>query len=232
MYWTGISQPPNSMSLAPSCFVRCEAERRLRAWRLRRRSRRRSSAGSVQAEPGACGDQRALGLERQDRARLVERDPADLVELVVVARRGRRRPAPSGSSGRSCGSACRIGRSRTRSSRARPAIRHCRPVSSRHLAQGRLLGRSRRGSGCPSAASRSDRHARAAGFRRRTTGVRPRERTTIPPAEVAVEPLSRATAPERRSERLTVPGRPLLAHRIADALAGGPRRSRSGRSLG
>ena len=35
---------------------------------------------------GGPGDERPLGLERQERGRLVERDPADLVELVVVAR--------------------------------------------------------------------------------------------------------------------------------------------------
>src|SRR6185503_9454998 len=46
---------------------------------------RRSLRGVRIDNLGRLGDERALGLERQERRCLVEGDPADLVELVVVA---------------------------------------------------------------------------------------------------------------------------------------------------
>ena len=55
-----------------------------------------------------------------------------------------------------------------------PVIRTSSPVSSRDLAEGRLLGRLAAGRACPWAASRSRRRARAGGCRRRAGAVRPR----------------------------------------------------------
>ena len=142
-------------------------------------------------------DQGAFALERQDRARLIEPDPADLVELVVVVRQVAADrlhqevvdglvDAPSG-----------LGEVVfDRIERAGDAAYE--PGLLGHFAQGRLLVVSPT-SGVPLGSVQ----VRPSRSRRRlpTTshGCPPSYRTTIPPAEVAVEPLSRATAPTRRS---------------------------------
>src|SRR6185436_19568073 len=95
LYWTGMSQPPNSMSFAPSA-----------SWRSRSgvswiaASTVSVTSGSVAGRGdgtglpslvagrdrvGGAGDERPLGLERQQVLGLVEADPADALELVVVA---------------------------------------------------------------------------------------------------------------------------------------------------
>ena len=91
-YWTGISQPANSTIFAPSASWRSSsgsASRRsargsvmpaLPSPSRRERERAVGRGGAPRAR-----DERALGLERQEGRRLVEADPADLVELVVVA---------------------------------------------------------------------------------------------------------------------------------------------------
>ena len=67
------------------------------------------------------------------------------------------------------------------------------------LAEGRLLARLAGVRACPSAGSRSGCRDRGGGRRRRGRGLPSSKRTTMPPAEVAVPVLSRATAPWRRS---------------------------------
>ena len=94
-YWTGISQPPNSISRAPS--ARCASVSGVR-WiggssRVGHDGRLGGGARPSAADrrPGASlehgrgvRDEGPLGLEGQHRGGRVERDPADLVELVVV----------------------------------------------------------------------------------------------------------------------------------------------------
>src|SRR6476646_3939045 len=95
LYWTGIIQPPNSMSLAPSASWRSRSG----VWWITA-SVVSVTSGSVPGRgDGAglqrgvaardlvrgAGDEGALGLERQQVLVLVEPDPADALELVVVA---------------------------------------------------------------------------------------------------------------------------------------------------
>ena len=99
-------------------------------------------------------------------------DPAHLVELVVVARPGRRRSAPSGSSGRSCGCASRDWTNQYSIESSGPVIRTSSPVSSatsRSAVSSVGLAGVR---ACPWAGSRSGRHARAGGCRRRAPVIR------------------------------------------------------------
>ena len=99
LYWTGISQPPNSISRAPSSrwvsvrgvtwtggsSVSVTARpRRRRSRRAGRRPTRRLAPSGSGELGGRPRDEGALGLEGQHRGRGVEPDPADLVELVVV----------------------------------------------------------------------------------------------------------------------------------------------------
>ena len=98
LYWTGMSQPPNSISFAPERLVplverrlvdgRVEGLRHLRHRGPRGRWSRScgtdSSSCRVDDRLGRAGDERPLGLERQQALGLVERDPADGLELVVV----------------------------------------------------------------------------------------------------------------------------------------------------
>src|SRR4051794_7925699 len=104
-YWTGISHPAKSIIRAPSATCRswsglrwsvgsrtsvivrppassCPADRRARGVLDARRG---DVATRRLHDPRGAGDEVALGLERQQVGRLVEADPADLVELVVVA---------------------------------------------------------------------------------------------------------------------------------------------------
>ena len=128
LYWTGISQPPNSISRAPSASCALVERASGGSARLeRRRSRRGLGRGRGVASAGAGRDAAARRRGRRaparsrtsaSSARLVEVDPADLRRTRGRGGRGRRRSAPSGSSGRSCGCACRAGRTSTRSSRA------------------------------------------------------------------------------------------------------------------
>ena len=137
------------------------------------------------------------------------------------ARPGRRRPAPSGSSGRSCGCASPTGRTSTRSSRASPVIRTSRPVSS---------STSRR-------AVCSRRLARVG----RALGERPGPAVALPTAAAHDEPwLARLVAdddpagggggrgPQARHGadaapgRRTAPGRPDLAHSMVTVGRGRP----------
>ena len=171
------------------------------------RSSARASSPS-RRRPGSCRRSRPSAA-RATRARSVskvsmagglgERDPAHLVELVVVARPGRRRSAPSGSSGRSCGSASdrwtnQYSMESKRLDDAAPRGRSPRgprgPPSPRS---------SRRRRGCPWGASRSRRRAPGGACRRPAAGVPSTNRMTIPPAEVAVACLRRATPAPRRS---------------------------------
>src|SRR5262245_47477798 len=98
-YWTGISQPPNSMSRAPSARwtsasgVRwtgrsgASVTARPRRRRSRRRFGRRRAGPRLAVETlGRPRDEVALGLEGEHRRGGLERDPANLVELVVVTR--------------------------------------------------------------------------------------------------------------------------------------------------
>src|SRR5205809_1169729 len=103
-YWTGICQPAKSISRAPRATWRswsgvswsvwsevsvivgpgsAPAHRRAggRPDHRGRRPRRRARVDDL----GRLGDQRPLGLEREQAGGLVERDPTNLVELVVVA---------------------------------------------------------------------------------------------------------------------------------------------------
>ena len=178
VYWTGISQPANSIIRAPSARVpvgeRRLVERSAAVARDLAHGRRRPTAAGPAA---TCTDRvprrstarppgrRARAPSRRSgRRRLVETDPADLVELVVVARPGRRRSAPSGSSGRSCGSASRDWTNQYSIESRGPVIRTSRPVSSatsrravcsrglagvgRALGQGPGHGRRVRAGGC------------------------------------------------------------------------------------
>ena len=94
-------------------------------------------------------------------------------------------------------------------------IRTSRPVSSatsRRAVSSRRLAPVR---ACPSAGSRSGRRARDGGCRRRATAGPTSWRTTMPPADVAVAVLSRATAPMRRAGVGPSRRRPDRAHCIA-----------------
>ena len=104
-YWTGISQPAKSISRAAERAVSLD----------QRGLEQLAAVGCVRAvESASCVDsgrrQRllddlALGREAHQLARLVDRHPADLVELVVVVVQAAAGRLPSGSSGRSCGCA-------------------------------------------------------------------------------------------------------------------------------
>ena len=141
-----MSQPPNSISRAPSAACRSASGVVVRLCRESGVASTRGfghepapdrAAGSTELR--RPGDEGPLGLEGQRGRRLVEPDPADLARTRGRGGRGRRRSAPSGSSGRSCGSACPPGRSSTRSSRGArdPDLE---PGLLGDLAQGGLLG--------------------------------------------------------------------------------------------
>ena len=92
LYCTGIRQPAKSIIRAPRASVVGPPAASRGAGP--RGPRSRSGLGSVQRrgpgdgpgdDVGGVGHQGPLGLERQHARRLVEVDPADLVELVVVA---------------------------------------------------------------------------------------------------------------------------------------------------
>ena len=89
-YWIGISQPANSTIFAPSASWRSSSGVGVGAIgsglghaALPSPSIASGNVPSVAATRRA-GDERALRLERQQGRRLVEADPAHLVELVVV----------------------------------------------------------------------------------------------------------------------------------------------------
>ena len=97
-YWTGISQPLNSISRAPSarCAIgeRGQVDRRVDRVGHEAPRRRPVDAGCRAGAGHELGGSatRARSVSKVSSAAGVgERDPADLVELVVVARRGRRR---------------------------------------------------------------------------------------------------------------------------------------------
>src|SRR5262245_13390120 len=95
-YWTGIIQPPNSISFAPRASWRSRSG----VWwtAVSTVSATSGSAGGPgdraraarrlvppgRDRLGRAGDQGSLGLERQEVLGLVERDPPDRLELVVV----------------------------------------------------------------------------------------------------------------------------------------------------
>ncbi len=182
-YWTGISQPANSISRAPRAAVAiARAGSRGRPGRRPRRSPAPSRPGaaaglaraggrSASRAPAARRHERALGLEGQDRRRLVEVDPADLRRTRGRARRGRRRSAPSGSSGRSCGCASPRLDEPVLDRVERPGDPDLEPGLLGDLAEGGLLASSRRRSGVPfGQRPGADRRARAGGCRRRADG--------------------------------------------------------------
>ena len=140
-------------------------------------ARRESVRARRRRDAAARCDERPLGLEGEQGLRLARTDPAHLLELVVVAGEvaaGRlhqevvhrlvdARPP------------------RTNGSRSQPSgarMRTCRPVSSAHLAQGRLLEGLARRPGCPWAATRSPRRARAGGGPTTGRGTRSIDRRT------------------------------------------------------
>ena len=145
LYWTGMSQPPNSISRAPSSrWVSVsgrDVDRRLERVGHGAASAEAEPAGGTSAvvAPGPAGsgelggrprDEGALGLEgqhRRPRRRTGSSGPRRTRDRDGP---GRRRSDPSGSSGRSCGCACPTGRRCTRSNRAEPLIRTLSPVSS------------------------------------------------------------------------------------------------------
>ncbi len=189
----------------------------LRGGRLGHRPRqpaRRRRRGTV---PSVCrlagpGDQRALGLERQKRRRLVEPDPAHLVELVVVAAQVAAHRDHQEVVHGLVDAGADPGRTSTRSSRTGRTMRTIEAGLLGHLAQRRLLSASRPGWAFPWAASRSRRHARAGACRRPAAAAPSTNRMTMPPAEVAVACLRRATrgaADERRGPAATCRARPL-----------------------
>ena len=113
-YWTGISQPLNSIRRAPSASVRVvqrgqvdrrigrvgherplggRSRPRLDRRRARPAGRRRARRAPARSRRSASWPPNRTGSSGPRRTR-------------GRARRGRRRPAPSGSSGRSCGCAC------------------------------------------------------------------------------------------------------------------------------
>ena len=95
VYWTGIRQPENSIIRACSAVWRFASGVSRTAWPLtaasvtrrlppRWRWRGIPTIGRSAEQVRRTGDERALGLEGQDRGGLPEIDPAHLVELVVM----------------------------------------------------------------------------------------------------------------------------------------------------
>ena len=238
MYWTGISQPAKSISRAPSAA--CRRRGRLVDGRLDgRRSRRglgsRSSRGGLgAAATPSTSAARATSARSVSNVsigrRLVEVDPADLVELVVVAGEVAAGRLHEEVVDGLVDARARTGRTSTRWTRAAPVIRTSRPVSSatsRRAVSSVVSPRS----GVPLGSVQ----VRPSRSRRRlptTSWGRPASyRTTMPPAEVAVAVLRRATAPGGAGTA-TRPGAPGAGpvHRDQRARIGRSRtRGRAGR---
>ena len=90
-YWTGISQPANGTIRAPSATcAACSGVRsragRLGHWLVARAEAERSPARSRQRAAQRVLDHGSLGGMGHQLQRLIGREPADLVELVVVVR--------------------------------------------------------------------------------------------------------------------------------------------------
>ena len=182
-----MSQPAKSISRAPSATWRVGQRGLVRPRRstavghgqaVARRSaggRRRHRSTAARAPIRVGRGRRAPARSRRSASSPAssKRDPADLLELVVVARRGRRRSAPSGSSGPSCGCACRDWTNQYSIESSGAGDPDLEPGLLGDLAEGGLLGRLARVRACPWAASRSSRRARAGGCRRRARDVRP-----------------------------------------------------------
>ena len=212
LYWTGMSQPAKSMSRAPRARWRSTSgvtltESSTTSAMLSRpiqtvptlhvatsRSATRWAARSTQA---------ALGLERQDAAGLGELEPANLVELVVV-----------------------IGQ--VAAGRPHEVIEHGLVDARAALGEGVAdrVDAARRYSTSSPVSSATSRRAVCSvdspgwgvpfgrvqvwiSLRRPATnrGIPASNRTTTPPAEVAVACFRRATAPTRRSIGSRAPGR-------------------------
>ena len=229
VYWTGISQPPNSISRAPSArWMSMSAVSWSCSLGARRRRRRRSRRGQPGAPRGPAAAEARRGRRRRARARSrssAGRAPRRTGPSAPARTRGRgatgrRRSAPSGSSGRSCGSGCRPGRTSYSIDGSGSTIRTSRPVSS-PTSRSAVSSTVSPGSGVPLGSVQ----VTASRPRRRMPTTRDgRSRsalTTTPPAEVASAALRRATAPRGRSGGAG----PATAARSARTPAGGVRSS-------
>ena len=210
-YWIGISQPANSTIFAPSASWRSSSGVGIGCRRgglghgSRPSAGRRARKRAIRRGRGGAGDQRPLRLEGEQRRGLVEPDPADLVELVVVA--------PQVAAGRDhqevvdglvdAGPALDEG---VVDPVERADDAHVQAGLLANLAQGGLLAWSRAGWACPWAASRSRRRARAGACRRPAAGDPSTNRMTMPPAEVAVACFRRATRAPGRAGAARRPG--------------------------
>ena len=208
-YWTGISQPPNSMSFAPSAAWRVDERGHVDGCVGRPPSCR--SAAPVAAGAGrrvATSGRRARSARRARRARARSRRSAcagasakpiqrTCVELVVVAARsppvGLHQEVVDGL----VDPGAALDERSTRSSRAgrRSGPRGRSPRRPRGAPSARS---SRRRGACPWAGSRSRRRARAGGCRRRGGRSRPRTGRRCRRRKWRWRVLSRATAPRRR----------------------------------
>ena len=212
VYWTGIRQPENSIIRAWSAVVAVRERRLVNGVALDRGVGHEAASAapalargiptvgrSVAEQVRGTRDERALGLEGQDRRGLPEVDPAHLVELVVmpveVAAHGFHHEVVDGLVDPRAGLDEPVF-----DVVERPSDADLQAGLLADLAQGRLLGGlTALGRALGQGPGPAVAFAPATADRR--VGVaRPRYRTTMPPADVAVAVLRRATAPSRRGD--------------------------------